>query len=177
MWYSESMKNTPTAEFEYRRQYYDSGNFPISCYFCGDLTRFVFLIRSTSLKSTLPTGPCCFHRFDSTYPDIYAALVASETLLTGVVKDTQADVDKHHTLALTAGVEVVWKGVREQAKLHIKQFRKQSGEAKWLPKPLFDLQEALNSKPRKTYKNPLSLARWYRRNADGLQEKLDLIKQ
>jgi hypothetical protein len=156
----------------YRRQYYDVGEQShTKCSFCGNIIRFVFILKD-HLGGSYPIGKCCFLSLREPNPDVYEALVASLILLRGQVEDTKSDTKESRVAADILGHEMMWKAARKAARHKIREYRKSSGEKEWLPKPLFDLRQELLRKPRQDYKNPMALVRWYERRASILQSNL-----
>ena len=159
------------TSFTYRRQYYDAGRAGTTCQLCFRSTDYVFLLKDTS-GATIPIGDCCIPSLKEPNPDVYTALVASLVLLRGQVRDAKHDAKKqtNYGLAILRGEE--WRTARREAKLRIVGFRHLTGEKKWLPKPLFELQEELKASPFKhveRYKHPRLLARWYEKHAARLR--------
>ena len=156
----------------YRRQYYDVGERShTKCSLCGNTIRFVFILKD-ALEGSYPIGKCCFRDLRESNPDVYEALVASLILLRGQVEDTVSDTEESRVTADILGHKMAWKSARKYARRKIREYRMDSGEKKWLPKPLFDLRQELLRNPLRDYKNPMSLARWYERHASSLHSLL-----
>ena len=161
----------------YRRQYYDAGeSSTMKCRFCGRDIRFIYLLKDP-WNNTLPIGRCCFDYLKEFNPEVYQALQASAVLLEAQVKDIQGDSQQQKDLAIAQVRKMEWSTTRKAARRLISEFRKLSGEGKWLPKHLFDMQQALQNKPRTNYRSPLSLARWYERHTRSLKEMLSAYSQ
>lgn len=174
----ETIPQVIASELSYRRQYYDAGpTSGMKCRFCSKPIQFVFLLKDP-WGGTLPIGECCFLKLKEVNPAVYTGLVASLIMLRGAAADQQTDIDQQAEHGLVITHRDAYKMLLRGGRARIMAYRIASGEKKWLPKPLFDLQEEMRSTPgpaaRKTNK---SLIRWYQRRIGVLQEKLSQPQQ
>ena len=160
------------ATLTYKGRCYDAGEGGgVWCGLCGRPSgRLVFILKGPF--GNAPIGKCCFEIFKAANPGIHSALKASQAFLEGVAWASHRDARRQEAIARTWGKEAAWKALKKAARKRIGEYRKFSGDLKWLPKPLFDLQVELGRRPRKDYKSPSSLSRWYDRRNSALRALL-----
>jgi len=149
----------------YRGQYYDAGkDSAAKCSFCGQVLRFVFVLKDMAGKP-MPIGTCCFDRFDD--GPIRAELYASQVLLKAAVGRAERDAKEQATLCDVSIRAAQWRAARKKAKKLIKWYQENT-KSKWLTRPLFDLRQEADRKPEPGKKPQFSL-RWYAKHGIALE--------
>jgi hypothetical protein len=165
----ETSSNLSTLTYEGRC--YDAGEgTPTKCSFCGKPIRLVFILKSR--HGSMLMGKCCFKVLKAANPEAHLALRAGQAFLEGMARGSHRDARRQEAVARAWGKEAAWKALKKAARKRIGEYRKFSGDLKWLPKPLFDLRGELGRRPRKDYKSPSSLSRWYDRRNSALRALL-----
>lgn len=132
------------------------------CAFCGRTIRFCYAMKDQYEKTFL-IGTCDFYHYKGTeaYTELKAARVLQKSYLRSIQHDTKHFGDKSEVRENRKA----WSKARRTAEKQIRTWVMVNGQ--WLPKPLFDLQQATGQRP-KPYKRQSSTARWYEKQIEKL---------
>jgi hypothetical protein len=159
------------ANFVFKGQCYDSGlHSETKCTLCGRSIRLVYILKNPADLS-VPTGSCCFVKFQEN-PKLHKQLEAAQIWLQTTINAEQRDVrtnppDVRLRMA-------TWRALKHRALLKIRDYKRQTGK-EWLPESLFELKAAAEKMPT-AYKRAGNAVRWYQKQADLLAKILEVSK-
>jgi hypothetical protein len=152
------------------RGYYDAGEHSTThCDQCNRVIRFCYSLRDQNMKSFV-IGTCCFQNYTG---KTLVQLEAARTLQACRRAAVEHDIKLHAPDELVREYQTQWRFKRRWARLLLRQYRKAHG--KWLPKPLYDLQNTVQSRPR-VYKRQTYALAWYIEQINKLDAQTEEAK-
>lgn len=156
------------ASFVFKGQCYDPGlHSKTKCTLCGRAIRLVYILKNPADRS-VPTGSCCFHKFQDINPKLFKQLEAAQIWLTTTIETEQRDIRAYQPEVRDR--MAAWRALKYQALLKIRDYRRQTGK-EWLPESLFELKSVAEKIPT-AYKRAGSAIKWYERQAQVLQNRI-----
>lgn len=132
--------------------------------------RHCFVMRDRNDKSVV-IGSCCFHRFEGL--KTRAMLEAAHMLQMCRCAAIEHDIKLHAPDEFVREYRTQWQFKRKLARFMLRQYRNAHGD--WLPKPLYDLQSAVQASPR-TYKSRHAALRWYLKQVNKLTAQIEAVE-
>lgn len=144
------------------RSYYDAQpGSTTKCAFCGHIIRYCYVMTDQYGK-TFVIGSCDFDQYktcEKVFVLLQAARLMQGSFRENIVRDQKtyrADVQQRRK---------EWVVARREGMKLVRTWRNTQGE--WLPKPLYELQIAVQLKPRQ-YKIPTCARRWYEHQTEKI---------
>lgn len=161
------------ACFTFKGQCYDAGlQSKVKCTLCGRAIRHVYILRNPQDRS-VPSGSCCFAKFQTVNPKLHKQLEAARIWLDTTLEAEQRDIRHYQPRTAIQDRMAAWRKLKTKALKAIREYKKQSGE-EWLPKPLFELETVARKTPG-TYQRPANAVRWYEKQTEALQAKIQEV--
>ena len=158
------------ANFTFKGQCYDAGlQSKAKCALCGRTIRHVYNLKNPQDR-TVPSGSCCFAKFQTVNPKLHKQLEAARIWLDCSIEAEQADIRRYQPRLEIADRIVAWRKLKTEALKKIRDYKRQTGK-EWLPESLFELQTAAQKVP-SNYKRPTNAVRWYEKQVSVLESKI-----
>jgi len=152
----------PIAAHQYRG-FYDSTPSETHCAFCNRRIRFCYAIHDQNHR-TFIIGSCDFYHYKGT--SVYRELRAAQVLQRSYLRQRLLDTASYRIRGEIKAAQRAWTKARRRAFFRLMKYRNQHGT--WLPKPLFDLEQAAKRVPG-AYKRQTLAIRWYVNQAQKIE--------
>jgi hypothetical protein len=152
----------PIESHRYRSWYDAQPGSNTKCSFCGRIIRYCYAMHDQHGKTFL-IGSCDFFRYKGT--ENYRVLKAAAVEQRFLRHNIDSDIKEHGGNAEVQERRKAWSKARRAGQKQVRLWVMNNGT--WLPKPLYDLQQAAGKKPRQ-YKRQSAAARWFEQQTEKI---------